>query len=290
MSTASKKSKPVAPDTAIHPAEVIVGNGEDGNARIHRVLSMPDMPIAEEPPEVKYPKHPRYRAIKGNSVDVDGVRVSREEGETQGAFVRRARALMQKAAAAHAANLTGADAKPSWTPPDDGIMRDRIGKPTMMTAHTLAKLELAFRAGAKVNIACGFAGVSRTVYERFVKKYPEYKELVGAWQKEPVAGAWICLAREAKTNPQIAELYLRLLGETKDNAVSFSLPGEFDFVAIARSRSRKYEELVPGELDPNASKATNMFNARLIGRPPKNPRVEDGPTIIEEGEIIDDEI
>lgn len=58
----------------------------------------------------------------------------------------------------------------------------RVGRPTVMTAAALAKLEYAFKIGCADHEACLFAGVSVDSLQRYFDKHPEYRVLSSAWK------------------------------------------------------------------------------------------------------------
>ena len=66
---------------------------------------------------------------------------------------------------------------------------NRVGRPTVMTNDVIAKLELAYTAGANNTQACDFAGISQDAFYDYIKKYPEFSDKIERWTQRLKLGA-----------------------------------------------------------------------------------------------------
>ena len=78
---------------------------------------------------------------------------------------------------------------PSEEKPKKGqkkIVRDRMGRPTVMTAETVLKLKAAFLIRCNVEEACQSAGIGRTTLHVFCEKVPDFRNMIQAWRDDIV--------------------------------------------------------------------------------------------------------
>lgn len=55
------------------------------------------------------------------------------------------------------------------------------GRPTVVTKEVVVKLEVAFSIGCNVKEACVYAGITPSVFYDWIKKYPEFNDLIEAY-------------------------------------------------------------------------------------------------------------
>ena len=60
---------------------------------------------------------------------------------------------------------------------------NRVGRPTVITNDVIAKLELAYTAGANNTQACDFADISQDALYDYIKKHPEFSEKKEHWKQ-----------------------------------------------------------------------------------------------------------
>lgn len=60
---------------------------------------------------------------------------------------------------------------------------NRVGRPTVITNYVIAKLELAYTAGANNTQACDFANISQDAFYDYIKKHPEFSEKIEHWKQ-----------------------------------------------------------------------------------------------------------
>lgn len=82
------------------------------------------------------------------------------------------------------------------------------GRPTLMDAQTIAKLEQAFSLDATILEACLFAGISDDVYYDYLKKEPKFADRVKALRSTPVLKARDAVISAFKKDPNLALKYL----------------------------------------------------------------------------------
>lgn len=64
-----------------------------------------------------------------------------------------------------------------------------VGRPTVMTKETVAKLKQGFLMGFDVTEACAFAEISRDSYYDYCKKETDFPTKVSEWQQNPILKA-----------------------------------------------------------------------------------------------------
>lgn len=62
----------------------------------------------------------------------------------------------------------------------------KIGRPTLMTPETIAKLEQAFLTGATDNEACFVAGITKSTLYEYCQAHPEFSERKEALKDMPI--------------------------------------------------------------------------------------------------------
>lgn len=78
---------------------------------------------------------------------------------------------------------------PSEEKPKKGqkkIVRDRAGRPSVMTQEVVLKLKAAFLIRCTVEEACQSAGIHRDTYYVFTRKVPDFSDMVQAWRDDIV--------------------------------------------------------------------------------------------------------
>ena len=58
------------------------------------------------------------------------------------------------------------------------IVRNPVGRPTVVTPEILTKLEYAFSIDSTVGEACSFAEISQKVFYEYLKRNPEFSERI----------------------------------------------------------------------------------------------------------------
>jgi hypothetical protein len=78
---------------------------------------------------------------------------------------------------------------PSEEKPKKGqkkIVRDRMGRPSVMTQEVVLKLKAAFLIRCTVEEACQSAGINRDTYYKFLKRVPDFSDTVQGWRDDMV--------------------------------------------------------------------------------------------------------
>lgn len=68
-------------------------------------------------------------------------------------------------------------------------MKNKGGRPTIMTPDTLAKLEMAFSIDATVGEACSSANISPDAFYDYLKKNPKFSDRIADLREQPVLKA-----------------------------------------------------------------------------------------------------
>lgn len=68
---------------------------------------------------------------------------------------------------------------------EDLAEEKKEGRPTVMTADVVSKLEVSFSYDATVEEACLDAGISKDSYYRFIKKFPQFSDRVDELRQAP---------------------------------------------------------------------------------------------------------
>lgn len=127
------------------------------------------------------------------------------------------------------------------------------GRPPIITALVMQKLETAFSYGATDKEACFYADISERTLYNYQEKYPEFVERKEALKTNPILKAREAVMLNFLSNPQVAMRFL----EAK-------LPEEFstkqkhdhkhtieiDFVGELEERARKYDDDNIIDVDP----------------------------------------
>lgn len=80
--------------------------------------------------------------------------------------------------------------------------------PTKLTPEVVGKLEQAFAIDATIEEACFYAGIDKTTYYDWKKKFPELSNRLEALRNTPILAARQTLATAVKGNPELALKYL----------------------------------------------------------------------------------
>jgi hypothetical protein len=85
--------------------------------------------------------------------------------------------------------------------------RSNAGRPTVITAEVIRKLEYVFGIGGSDREACFFAGISETALYEYQNKNPKFAEHKEALKENPILKARETIFKNLK-NPQTAAWYL----------------------------------------------------------------------------------
>ena len=106
-------------------------------------------------------------------------------------------------------------------------MKNKGGRPTVMTKEVVAKLETAFAIDATVEEACGVADISRDAFYDYLKKNPKFSDRMATLRNEPILKARETVTRKLSESYQNAMDYLKRKrkAEFGDNSeVTVNLP------------------------------------------------------------------
>ncbi len=83
----------------------------------------------------------------------------------------------------------------------------KVGRPSVMTATVVRKLETAFAIDATAEEACSFAGISRDTFYNFLKEKPEFSDKIDGLRQQPILKARQTIV-ESLDNSNEAKWYL----------------------------------------------------------------------------------
>lgn len=86
-------------------------------------------------------------------------------------------------------------------------MKNKGGRPTVMTPETIAKLVQAFSIDATVEEACSYADISRDAFYDYLKRNPKFSDRIADLRQKPVLKARQTIVSNLD-NPQYAQWYL----------------------------------------------------------------------------------
>jgi hypothetical protein len=87
-------------------------------------------------------------------------------------------------------------------------IKDKGGRPTVMTPDTVNKLEYAFSIGASAEEATHYAGISRNTFYEWLKRNPQYQDRIDDLRMKPVLKARVTLFNSLN-DPHHAKWYLK---------------------------------------------------------------------------------
>lgn len=117
----------------------------------------------------------------------------------------------------------------------------KIGRPTVMTAETLNKLEQAFSIGCTDEEACVFADISRQTMYAYISENPEFSDKKEALKKKPILKAKNTVVKNLD-NPDMALKYLerkcknefstKVINDNNNNNFTITVASERDKKAL----------------------------------------------------------
>lgn len=117
----------------------------------------------------------------------------------------------------------------------------KIGRPTVMTAETLNKLEQAFAIGCTDEEACVFADISRQTMYAYISENPEFSDKKEALKKKPILKAKNTVVKNLD-NPDMALKYLerkcknefstKVINDNNNNNFTITVASERDKKAL----------------------------------------------------------
>lgn len=84
-----------------------------------------------------------------------------------------------------------------------------VGRPTVMTPETVAKLEQAFAIDASVEEACSYAEISRNAFYDYLKINPAFNDRMADLRNRPILAARQRVVKGVTENYQNAMDYLK---------------------------------------------------------------------------------
>lgn len=69
------------------------------------------------------------------------------------------------------------------------VAENSVGRPTVMTAEVVSKLEYGFMRGLNVTECCHYADISRQTYYEYLEKNPGYSDRIEELRSYPAAKA-----------------------------------------------------------------------------------------------------
>lgn len=88
------------------------------------------------------------------------------------------------------------------------------GRPTVITADVVAKLEQAFAIDCTVEEACSYADISRDAFYDYLKRNPTFSDRIARLRERPVLAARQTVVK-ALAQPQHAQWYLQRKRKTE---------------------------------------------------------------------------
>lgn len=88
-------------------------------------------------------------------------------------------------------------------------MVEKIGRPTVMTKDTIAKLEYVFALGGSDLEACFYADISKDTLYRYQQENPDFKDRKEALKEKPVLLARESVIRGMQDDGKLAFDYLK---------------------------------------------------------------------------------
>jgi hypothetical protein len=89
-----------------------------------------------------------------------------------------------------------------------GISTAKTGRPSVMTQEVVRKLEHSFVYDCTVEEACLYAGISRTAYYEFCKKYPQFTDRIEQLRHATFFVLRKCIVAAAEHDADLALKYL----------------------------------------------------------------------------------
>ena len=87
--------------------------------------------------------------------------------------------------------------------------KSNVGRPPVVTADVVCKLELGFAKGLNKTECCEFAGIGRTAFYDYLKENPEFANKIEVLQSHPAMRAKINIAdRLEKGDIELSQWYL----------------------------------------------------------------------------------
>lgn len=87
--------------------------------------------------------------------------------------------------------------------------KNRGGRPTVVTAQVVGKLELGFAKGLNKTECCKFAGISRDALYDYIDSHPEFSDRIEVLQSHPSMKAKFNIAdRIEKGDVEMSKWYL----------------------------------------------------------------------------------
>lgn len=105
------------------------------------------------------------------------------------------------------------------------LLKDRFGRPTVMTEEVKGKLHEAFAMGCSNREACIYAGISEPTLDKYNKKDPEYKKRSEELKDTPVLHARSTIVKSVQSSPYYA---LKFLERRKSDEFSVRVRQTFD--------------------------------------------------------------
>jgi len=88
------------------------------------------------------------------------------------------------------------------------MVKNKGGRPTVVTEEVLKKLEEAFALDCTILEACFYADISEKTYYNYTEKHPEFLQRVQALRQNPVLKARISVIDGFEKDPNLALKYL----------------------------------------------------------------------------------
>ncbi len=123
----------------------------------------------------------------------------------------------------------------------------KIGRPTVITPETIAKLEEVFALGGTDEEACFYADIGKTTLYNYQQEHPEFVERKEALKQRPFLKARQTFVK-ALDDPHYAVEYLRRKkkAEFSDRTEMTGAEGKDMVITIAETVANKHGTPTPG--------------------------------------------
>lgn len=119
--------------------------------------------------------------------------------------------------------------------------KNKGGRPTVMTAEVVGKLELGFLKDLNITQCCHFAGISRQTFYEYCDKHPEFLDKIEELQSSPSMKAKVNIVDAIEAGDlELSKWWLER--KSKDE---FSLKQD---ISVSTTQKNPMEELTTDEL------------------------------------------
>lgn len=109
--------------------------------------------------------------------------------------------------------------------------RDQYGRPTVMTAQVIAKLEQASAVGCPFTEAAIFAGIHYATLQRYFDKHPHFRDRLLELQDHPVLAARTNVVHDIRVNKSVSTSFEYLKRKRRDE---FAEKSELDIKGVPK--------------------------------------------------------